>query len=42
MVAMESLVLIQAHGAQSRAYGSTSRSEDSACYEHLNVLEDTL
>ena len=39
MVAMESLVLIQAHGAQSRAYGSTSRSEDSACYEHLNVLE---
>src|SRR5215216_2136010 len=42
MVAMESLVLVQAHRAQGRADGSASRSEDGACYEHLNVLEDTL
>ena len=42
MVTMESFVLVQAHRAQGRANGSTARSEDGACHEHSNMLEDTL
>src|SRR5215212_2627984 len=42
LLAMESLVLIQAHRAQGRTDGSTSRSENGACHEHVNMLEDTL
>src|SRR5215212_8291088 len=42
MVALEPFLLVQAHRAQGRADGSAPRSEDGACHEHLNVLEDTL
>jgi hypothetical protein len=42
MVALEALLLIQAHRAQSAAKGCASRSEDHACHEHLNMSPDAL
>jgi hypothetical protein len=42
MVALEALLLIQAHRAQSAAKGCASRSEDSACHEHLNMSPEAL
>jgi hypothetical protein len=40
MVAMEALLLVQAHRAQGGAYGPLSRSEDRTRHENFNVLED--
>jgi hypothetical protein len=42
VVAMEPFVLVQAHRAQGGANSPASRSEDGACHEYVNVLEDTL
>jgi hypothetical protein len=42
MVAMELLVLAQAHGTQGGTHRSFARSEDRACQKHLDMLEDTL
>src|SRR5215213_2712941 len=42
VVAVESLLLIQAHRAQGGANSSASRSEDRACHEHLNMAPDAL
>jgi len=42
MVAMEPLVLVQAHRAQGGADSPASRSEYGTCREHLSVPKDTL
>jgi hypothetical protein len=42
MVAVEALMLVQAHRAQGRADRSPARGKDRTCQEYLNVLPDTL
>jgi len=43
MVAVEALLmLVQSYRAQGGANSPASRSEDGACHEYLDVLEDDL
>jgi hypothetical protein len=41
MVAMEALLLVQAHCTQGRTDGAFAGSEDRACQEELGVLPDS-